>query len=93
MFSIVDDGLARMSCTLNFDSDLLVNERLVAYKYLVYNSQHQHRFEDPDRSPYEFLHQAPNWFSVNSEHVNRCLVIPRDKFKQRGKVKLLVNQN
>ena len=81
-----------MCCTLNLDVEILQNEKPLAYKYLVYNSQHQHS-DDDEKSPYEFLHQTPSRIFGSSHIVNRCLVIPRDKCKAKGNVFSLQKKN
>lgn len=72
-------GLVEMRCTLNFDVTLLKYSRSIPYKYLIYVP---HSGSRPTSEAYEYLHNAP---SHGSGYINRCLIIPVDKCKAKGK--------
>ena len=74
-----ESGLVEMRCTLNFDVTLLKFSRPIPYKYLIYVPRSGSR---PTHEAYEYLHNAP---SHGSGYINRCLVIPSDKCKAKGK--------
>lgn len=71
-------GLVAMQCTVNFDVSLLNYSKSLAYKYLIYVPQAGNL---PTSEAYECLHNAP---SIGDAHINRCLVIPKDKCKAKG---------
>lgn len=70
-YSEVREGLLEFYCDISIDGTLLRYENCIPYKYFLLGKER----------PFEFLHEAK---SYGNDVVNRCLVIPYDKFQQGG---------
>ena len=68
------NGFLEYQCELSLDLDILKSE--VPYKYFVCKSKEEDGF-------YEFLHSAPG---SRRRHVNRCLIVPKEKLGMNGNV-------
>ena len=67
---VVEENLWEFSCCLSIDGHILKDENCIPYKYCVTNYSTQ----------YEYLHGARSDATI----VNRCLKIPKEKFKIGG---------
>lgn len=65
-----------MQCTLNIPSDVVKDERPVAYKYFI---------DIPDRQEDECYEYFVNPPRREAPIVNRCLVVPQEFCRPKGK--------
>ena len=70
---MVKDELFRYRCQLSMDSDILRDQNIVYYKYVVYNSK-----EEKEENRYEFLHGTPE---SRNRFIERCLKVPMAAFQ------------
>lgn len=64
-----------MRCTLYFDVPIVHHGRPIAYKYIVFSQSRK------EANAYEYFHE----FSRRAGNTNRCLKVPVDVSRSRGK--------